>query len=128
MGFDLRLMSIESLAELPPDGRDLVIVSIVRGRLHLRQFDENGMMIHDKGEDVLGDTDQVIALKALVASHGPNPVLSAAEKENLVRSAISALPSTNGNITSPSDELGGWTQEEMDAARPFPLPEIPDDD
>lgn len=40
-------------------------------------------------------------------------------------------PDSDENVRSPRksrEEARPWTQEEMDAAEPFPLPEVPDDD
>ena len=61
--FDLNLISVENVTQLPQTGEDVVVIADVNNRLHFRIFDSEGKIILNDGESELpqfqNEIDQV---------------------------------------------------------------------
>jgi hypothetical protein len=87
-GYELRLMSVAAVDDLPDDGRNLVIVALVGTDLHIRIFDGNRTIV-DKAEPNLISGKTLTDLKELLASPPDVSSLSQEQKEKIIRDATS---------------------------------------
>jgi hypothetical protein len=76
-GVDLRLIDApKGLDELPSEGKALVVLARLDGRLHFRFFDAEGQRVVDAGEDQLsGDAAPLASLKSLIGDLWDQPPL-----------------------------------------------------
>lgn len=78
-GYDLRLMSVATMANIEGEGRNLVIVALVGTDLYIRIFDANGQRVIDKSESELMSGQVLTALKEQLK---PIPDISGLSKED----------------------------------------------
>jgi hypothetical protein len=105
MRFDLRLMSVDATDEIEDEGRNLVIVALVGGYLHIRIFNANGKMVVDKPERNLHAGERLTALKQRLGRLPEASGLSQQEKQKIVDDAISITGHTYGiefSVANPS--------------------------
>lgn len=65
-GYDLVLMSVDTLADLPAYGNRLIIVALVDADLHIRIFDHSGKKVVDKAQNQLTQGEELTALQQLL--------------------------------------------------------------
>jgi hypothetical protein len=89
--YDLRLMSVDRVTELPDGGHNLVIVALVGTALHIRLFNAEDQRVVDKSENELISGETLTALKKKL-ERSPLPdvsLLSQSETQQLIRDATS---------------------------------------
>jgi hypothetical protein len=93
--YDLRLLPrLHDLQSVPEIGRNLVIVATVRGLLHLRVFDSNGVAVVDIDEPTLAEKQAEIAeLKNKLDGLWPPHELTGSDKDRV----LSALTTVFGD-------------------------------
>ena len=70
--YDVSLMSVTSLGELPGTGTSEVVIALVNDDLHIRIFDTTGMQVVDKAENEMLPGQDMDDLKDLVANTPAN--------------------------------------------------------
>ena len=134
MEYDLSLIALEREEQIPTAGKGLIIVANVNGHLHFRVFDSHGEIVQDSRErELLSSLQELDTLKNRLRDLWGNKNLPHTDRKSIVDAVNSLLSRSGsrqesaGNISSSPQEIEGWSQDEMEAAKPFPLPEIPDD-
>ncbi len=88
---DLRLMSVESVEEIPSEGKGVVyIAKVAEGRLHFRIFETDGALLADTSEDDPAiEPQRLEELRQQIADHGSAAEPTSSEKSKIVRSVTS---------------------------------------
>ncbi len=87
---NLRLMSVDREAQIPDQGRRLIIVAKIGDNLHVRGFDEDGNREFDIAEGELAP-DKRNELKQVLEPYWANPDLLKEHEQALIRRAESIL-------------------------------------
>lgn len=96
-GYRPRLMWADKADELEKEGRNLVIVALVRGDLHIRIFDESGKKVVDKAENELVGGDALADLKQRLMPLPDESRLSLQDKREIIDHATSIAGHTRRN-------------------------------
>ncbi|MBA5868944.1 MAG: hypothetical protein GDA68_02895 [Nitrospira sp. CR2.1] len=88
-GYNLRLRLVKATRELEDQGRNLVIVALVDGKLHIRIFDGSGKKVVDKAENELLGGDALADLKQRLMPLPDESRLSLQEKREIIDHATS---------------------------------------
>ena len=95
-GFDLRLMSLESISGIPTWGVNQVIAANVKGVLHFRIFDAEGKRVVDTDETSLPTQAGPIAeLRKQLENLWPSHVLIGPEKNRIIAEVMSIVGQTH---------------------------------
>ena len=103
-GFDLNLMSVENVKDLPQTGKEVVVIGNINTLLHFRIFDGGGETILDKGEMEFSEgQNEIDQLKKDLGDLWNQPELLAEHKADILKTtaSISGLAlSTNFQTTT----------------------------
>lgn len=106
--YDLRLLSVGSLDDLPNTGRSAVFLALVGGALHIRIFEANGRLAVDRPEKALVRGPELTNLKGLMGSQAsPDLIqLSPAQKQGVITAARAISKHAR-------QELAAWFEIQM---------------
>ncbi|MDA0810822.1 MAG: hypothetical protein O3C21_00300, partial [Verrucomicrobia bacterium] len=88
--YDVQLMSVQSIDDLPTEGRNLIVVARVGDNVHVRIFGADGGEFFDRTEMELEAGLSLVTLKDAFRSGASLENLTAEEKDTLKRSALVA--------------------------------------
>jgi hypothetical protein len=80
VGYDLQLLSVAGVGDLPSSGTSLVVIALIGSELHIRVFDDMGATVVDKTESELTDPPARTLLKTLL-QRDPFPVVAELPEE-----------------------------------------------
>ena len=86
-GYDLHLMLVDAIDQLKDGGRNLIIVALVGGDLHIRIFDGSGKKVLNKAENELVDGDALADLKQRLLPLPDESKLSLQDKREIIDNA-----------------------------------------
>ncbi len=106
LGYDLRLMSVDTADSLVDDGCFLVIVALVGTNLHVRIFDANGKRVVNKAENELISGEKLTTLKKQLNPLPDGSGLSREQRQKIIRDATSIAGHTLHEWKPGNDRLG----------------------
>lgn len=97
-GYDVALMKVAGIADLPVGRKSLVIVARAGDELHIRVFDVHGKIVVDKVEAELPESKDTLSLLSWL-ERDPLPELTPAEKGEIARSVTAIIGSNRTPLT-----------------------------
>jgi DNA-directed RNA polymerase specialized sigma24 family protein len=117
--------SVEDVGDIPAGGRNLIVVAAVEGRIHVRVFDHEGLVVADTDEArLVGRGLPVGELKAQLEGSGDRPLTRG--EEDRVADAVAILvglrrpgrPRPGSELAGEDDELDVLAQQPDRAPAP----------